>query len=81
VGTKAEFPAQGLEERSPLGEVGILHLQSHRNVSFHIDGGVGVDYDSLWQGCSGSGGGVAHGCREGWRGKRSGSRRSGIRIN
>jgi hypothetical protein len=40
-----------------------------------------VDYDSLWQGCSGSGGGGggAHDCREGWRGKRSGSRRPGIR--
>ena len=79
VGTEAEFPAQSLEERSPLGEVGVLHLQGHRDVSFHIDGCVGVDDDSLgWSfGSCGGGSGSSndcvvvarHGCRERWRGR------------
>lgn len=79
VGTEAEFPAQSLEERSPLGEVGVLHLQGHRDVSFHIDGCVGVDDDSLgWSfgscggGCGSSSGCVVvarHGCRERWEGR------------
>jgi len=66
VGTEAEFPAQSLEERSPLGDVGVLHLQGHRDVSFHIDGCVGVDDDSLGWSFGSCGGGCVvvarHGC-------------------
>ena len=47
VAVRTEFATQGLEEGSPLGEIGIFHLQGHRNVSLHVDGGVGVDDDGL----------------------------------
>ena len=57
---ETEFPTQSLEEGSPLGEVGMLHLQSHRDVSLHVDGGVGVDKHCLRCRDSGAVGGVSH---------------------
>jgi len=67
VGAKAEFPTQGLEERSPLGEVRILHLQGNRNVSLHVHGGVGVDDDGLrrWWCSSGCGSSSGSSCGRG----------------
>jgi hypothetical protein len=40
---ETELTAHRFEEGCPLGVVGVLHLQGHRNVGLDGDGGVGVD--------------------------------------
>jgi len=41
---KAEFTAHGREKLSPLGVVGILHHQGHRDMGFHRDRGIWINH-------------------------------------